>query len=197
MNPDDHHNKPSHFASSPPPEDAAATGPPHESEDDAVGSKPDNQSLFAADVEAGEIDPNPEDEPEADFKETPELEDIAPSYEADRDTAILAREPSGETPPELAPLEWEPNASARKVALELKQIEEEIRRLLENCDNKRKRRYEGTRRWLELQEDILAMRFVGPADEATLNKVQALVAKRHHLFRRLNFIVGTRHRWNT
>lgn len=92
---------------------------------------------------------------------------------------------------------WEPNDQARHVAVELRRVEMEIRELLENCDNKRKRKYEGTRRWLELMEDLVAMRYTGPADEATLAKVSALVARRMYLFNMLNFIVATRHRWNT
>lgn len=116
------------------------------------------------------------------------------------EAATLAEIPAHDedaSPPPDGEVEWEPNASARVVAAELKRVEGEVRRLLENCDNKRKRKYEGTRRWLELQEDILAMRFTGPADEATLRQVQALVARRQDLFRRLSFIVGTRYRWNT
>ncbi len=92
---------------------------------------------------------------------------------------------------------WEPNDQARQVAVELRRVEMEIRELLENCDNKRKRKYEGTRRWLELMEDLVAMRYTGPADEATIAKVSALVARRMYLFNMLNFIVATRHRWNT
>jgi len=92
---------------------------------------------------------------------------------------------------------WEPNVSAREVAVELKRVETEIRELLERGDIKRKRRYDGTRRWMELLEDVVSMRYTGPADEATLLRVRTLVARRQDLFRRLNFIVGTRHRWNT
>lgn len=112
--------------------------------------------------------------------------------------ADLLTAPAEAAPASAAGYEpWEPNDQARQVAVELRRVEMEIRELLENCDNKRKRKYEGTRRWLELMEDLVAMRYTGPADEATLARVSALVARRMYLFNMLNFIVATRHRWNT
>ncbi|MCC7293154.1 MAG: hypothetical protein IT449_13930 [Phycisphaerales bacterium] len=123
-------------------------------------------------------------------------DDPAPGTAAE--TVDLDAAPQDAVPAGAAGYEpWEPNDQARHVAVELRRVEMEIRGLLENCDNKRKRRYEGTRRWLELMEDLVAMRYTGPADEATLAKVSALVARRMYLFNMLNFIVATRHRWNT
>ncbi|GIK17055.1 MAG: hypothetical protein BroJett003_20190 [Planctomycetota bacterium] len=92
---------------------------------------------------------------------------------------------------------WEPNVRARTLSVELRRIEFEIRELLKYGDIKRKRKYEGTRRWMELLEDIVAMRYTGQVSDEALKRVAELVAKRQQLFRELNFVVATRHRWNT
>jgi hypothetical protein len=87
--------------------------------------------------------------------------------------------------------------SYRRLIAELKAIEQEIRELLESKDAKRKRRFSGTRRWLDLEEDILEWRFSGRFEDPTLLRVQQLIARRHYLFRRLRFLAGTRPTWNT
>ncbi|MCG3132367.1 MAG: hypothetical protein FLDDKLPJ_03206 [Phycisphaerae bacterium] len=92
---------------------------------------------------------------------------------------------------------WEPNVRARALSVELRRIEFEIRELLKYGDIKRKRKYEGTRRWMELLEDVVTMRYSGQASDDALKRVTELVAKRQQLFRELNFVVATRHRWNT
>jgi len=92
---------------------------------------------------------------------------------------------------------WQQVASAHDLAVELRRVESCIRDLLAQGDIKRKRKYEGTRRWLELEEDILIMRFQGPAREETLREVLRLIAQRRRIFRRLNFLVSTRHCLNT
>jgi|GEM_PF-2454627 len=92
---------------------------------------------------------------------------------------------------------WDPGATSRDLAIELKRIEGRIRRLLEGVDIRGKRNLEGTRRWLELQDDLIAMRFTGAVDEATIQELLALCARRHQVFHRLNFMVATRPTWNT
>ncbi len=87
--------------------------------------------------------------------------------------------------------------STRHVVAELKQVEDEVRKILEPRDSKRKRRMAGTQRWLELEDDILSWKFAGRFDEATLRRLHQLVTRRHHLFRQLHFIAGTRPTWNT
>ena len=95
------------------------------------------------------------------------------------------------------PTVWDRERSPHKIAVELKRIESEIRGVLEGRDPKRKRKLGGTRRWLELQEDIVSWRHTGRFDESTLNRLQELTARRHYLFRRLCFLATTRGTWNT
>ncbi len=97
--------------------------------------------------------------------------------------------------PELP--DWDNEMSAHKIAVELKRLESEIRELLVGHDTKRKRKLAGTRRWLELEEDIITWRFTGRGDEPGLIRLHDLVTRRHHLFKRLRFLAGTRPRWNT
>jgi len=114
------------------------------------------------------------------------------------DTDSISEGP--ETEPDSAaatPREWDKEVSARRVVIELKRVETEIRELLQDRDSKRKRKLTGTRRWLELEEDIVSWRFASRFDEETLARVRQLVARRHHLFKRLRFLAGTRSTWNT
>lgn len=114
------------------------------------------------------------------------------------DTDSITDEP--ETAADLAtatPPQWDKEVSARRVVIELKRVETEIRELLENRDSKRKRKLTGTRRWLELEEDIVSWRFTGRFDEETLARLRQLVTRRHYLFTRLRFLAGTRSTWNT
>ncbi len=83
------------------------------------------------------------------------------------------------------------------VIVELKSVEAEVRRLVEERDPKRKRKLSGTHRWHELEEDIIGWRFSGRFDETTLRRVQELIARRHYLFRHLHFLAGTRPVWNS
>ncbi len=92
---------------------------------------------------------------------------------------------------------WSNERSAHRIAIELKHVEAEVRRLLENNDSRRKRRLAGTRRWFELEEDIISWRFTGRPDEDTLAQVSALVAKRHYLFKQLEFLTTIRPGWRS
>ena len=87
--------------------------------------------------------------------------------------------------------------SFHKIVVELNRVESEVRRLLDGRDTKRKRKLSGTRRWLELEEDIIGWRHSGKMDDSMIQQVQQLVARRHYLFRRLSFVAGTRPTWNT
>ena len=55
----------------------------------------------------------------------------------------------------------------------------------------------GTRRWLELEEDIVSWRHSGRAPEDVLCRLTEFVQKRHYLFNRLSYLAGTRATWNT
>ncbi len=94
-------------------------------------------------------------------------------------------------------VDWDDELSTHTIVVELKRIEKEIRRLLNGRDQRRKRKLGGTRRWLDLEADILSWRHTSRIDEATLVHLQALTARRHHLFRRLRFLAGTRPVWNS
>ena len=88
--------------------------------------------------------------------------------------------------------DWSNESSPHVLIVELKRIESEIREALELRDTKRKRKLAGTRRWLELQEDVISWRFSGRFDEPTLRRLEQLITKRHYLFTRLRFLEGTR-----
>ncbi len=124
---------------------------------------------------------------------------VAASKDDTSDTEDLSAAPEETAPaatdPELA--KWGKERSAHQIIVELKRIESEVRRLLEGRDSKRKRKLAGTRRWLELEEDLLSLRYSGRVDESTLRSLQDLVVRRHHLFTRLRFIAATRPTWNT
>ncbi len=92
-------------------------------------------------------------------------------------------------------INWSNERSAHRIAVELKHIETEVRRLLENRDTRRKRRLAGTRRWQELEDDIVSWRHSGRFDEPTLARIAELVAKRHYLFKRLLFVASARATW--
>ena len=92
---------------------------------------------------------------------------------------------------------WDRETSVHRIAIELKRVEKEIRDLLEGRDGKRKRKLTGTRRWLDLEEDIISWQYSGRVDQETLAQIRRLITRRHYLFRRLHFVAGTRHGWNT
>ncbi len=93
--------------------------------------------------------------------------------------------------------DWENELSAHRVAVELRRIESEVRAMLEDRDPKRKRKFTGTHRWHELEEDIISWRFSGRFDEDTLRRAQELINRRHYLFQHLRFLASTRPTWNT
>ena len=96
-----------------------------------------------------------------------------------------------------APPKWEYEMSAHRIAVELKRIENEVWTLLDGSDTKRKRRLAGSRRWMELEDDIRNWRYGGRFDEAVLDRLQQLVCRRNYLFTRLRFSASTRPVWNS
>lgn len=92
---------------------------------------------------------------------------------------------------------WAREMSAHRVAVELKHIESRVRSIVADRDPKRKRRLSGTRRWQELEEDVLSWRGAGRFDDAALDELERLIARRHYLFRHLTFVTATRPTWNT
>lgn len=95
------------------------------------------------------------------------------------------------------PLDCDRELSAQRIAVELKRIETEVRKLLEDRDPKRKRRLGGSRRWSELEEDLIAVRFTGRIEEPTIATLRQLIDRRHYLFGRLRFLAMTRPTWNS
>jgi hypothetical protein len=121
------------------------------------------------------------------------------STSPDDDMGDAAGLPTTEEPVETTrgEINWDRELSTQRIAIELRRIETEVRRLLEDKDPKRKRRLAGTRRWFELEEDIIALSYSGRIDQETLLELQNLVIRRHHLFRRLRFLASTRPTWNS
>lgn len=93
--------------------------------------------------------------------------------------------------------DWENEKSAHKIIVELKRVESEVRLLLEGRDGRRKRKLAGTRRWLELEEDLIAWRHTRRIDELTIRSLNELITRRHYLFQRLRFVASTRPTSNT
>lgn len=94
-------------------------------------------------------------------------------------------------------IEWEEELSPQRLYLELKRIEDEVKELLEARDPVRKRKLGGTRRWRDLEDEIIAWKYGDRFDETTLRRVQGLIARRHHLYGRLRFLAATRPTWNS
>ncbi len=144
-----------------------------------------------------------EGRPESDDKVPSEAAGTLPAENGDSDgisdTASIPDESRAtqETTEPQKPADWSSELSAHKVVVELKRIEAEIRTMIEARDTKRKRKLSGTRRWLELEEDLITWSHAGRIDEETLHRVRNLIGKRHHLFGRLRFLAGTRPTWNT
>jgi len=81
--------------------------------------------------------------------------------------------------------------------VELRRLEADIRTMLGDRDPKRKRKFSGTYRWQELEDDVLNLRFNGRIDEDVLRRVQEMISRRHYFFRHLRFLSGTRPVWNS
>lgn len=91
---------------------------------------------------------------------------------------------------------WNEN-SYRLLTSELGIIEGQVRAILGPQDPRRKRKFAGTQRWKELEEDIQEWRFTGRYEEDSLRDLLRLIARRHYLFDRLTFLAVTRPTWNS
>lgn len=93
--------------------------------------------------------------------------------------------------------EWQHEFSGHKIAVELARVEADVRGILDERDPKRKRKLISTRRWEELEEDVIAMKFTGRMDENALKELTRLVMHRNYLFSQLRYVASTRPTWNT
>ena len=177
-------------------EDAYEPEPPDQecvSEDDPSLLDPATRSLSGEEGEQAEdVDKETlaveQPQPKATFED-----DVSSDAEAVSD----APESPAATAPIDAPVNWERQMSAHRIAVELKRVETEVRSVLEDRDPKRKRRLAGTHRWRELEDDIQHWRYAGRFDKATLDRLEQLIIRRHYLFGRLRFVASTRPTWNT
>lgn len=157
-------------------------------EDDPDLLSPESRSLNVGDA--------PDDGADPSASATEPVASPAATTDDTSDTAAIVdddKDASGTTAENLS--DWPSHKSAQRIAIELKHVESEVRKLLKDRDTRRKRRLAGTRRWNELEEDIISWRFRGRFDESTLARLQELIAKRHYLFTRLQFVVGVRPDW--
>ena len=135
---------------------------------------------------------------DTDMPATPSVGDDDEREDAgDADTIPDEPEEAGAPGADATVLDWGCETSARRIAIELKHLEQDVRALLDGRDSRRKRRLTGTRRWLDLEDDILSWHGTPRFDPESLSRLQQLISKRHHLFRRLHFLAGTRPRWNS
>lgn len=143
------------------------------------------------------------------------MEDEAPvSHSFAEPEDALASEPSEATMPVEARVETSAVSAApagtsdhpvlrsyekdvHDTSFELRRIETDIRDLLADRDPVRKRKFTGTAKWHELEDDLISWRFTGRFDEELLRRVQEMVSRRHYLFRHLRYLCSTRPVWNS
>ena len=117
--------------------------------------------------------------------------------ESDTEAIVDSSGVAGEDPQPEKDIDWESELSARQVVVALKRIESEVRSLLDGVDGKRKRKLSGSRRWRELEEDLITWQHTSRIDNLAHKRLVALVARRDYLFRRLVFLSRTRQVWNS
>jgi hypothetical protein len=119
--------------------------------------------------------------------------------DSDTDTGALPAEPAerraGEEPE--GQIDWNREESAHRIVVELKRIEARVREILEGRDPRRKRKLGGTRRWQDLEEELVTWHDTARFDRPTLARLRELITRRHYLFRRLRFLAGTHGTWNS
>ncbi len=193
---EEHAGPPERAADTPKIEDAyAPTTPAPESaltEDEPELLDRSSRALKADLGEAEQLDEASAAEAAARSAQAAEKDDTSDADSIPDDTSVTA-----EKAEDHEQIDWDNELSTHTIVVELKRIENEIRRLLNGRDQRRKRKLGGTRRWLDLEADILFWRHTSRIDEATLIRLQALTARRHHLFGRLRFLAGTRPVWNS
>ncbi len=177
-------------------------------EDDPQDPDPDSRTIedgnaeAAADVEStvdGTIETAPAQAVADDSNDTSAFTDNSSDSTAIADDSSDIADVASVSEPDAKPKvpDWSNETSARRIIVELTRVESEVRTILEERDSRRKRKLGGTRRWLELEEDILAWRHSGRFAETALDRMHELIGKRHYLFKRLRFIAATRPTWNT
>lgn len=117
--------------------------------------------------------------------------------ESDTDTIVDSSGVSSEDTQPEKNIDWESGLSAHRVVVALKRIETEVRSLLEGVDGKRKRKLSGSRRWRELEEDLISWQHTSRIDNSAHKRLVELVVRRDYLFRRLVFLSRTRQVWNS
>lgn len=110
------------------------------------------------------------------------------------DVAALASTPTGGSD---NPVLREYERDVHDTIVELRRIESDIRDMIQDRDPVRKRKFTGTSRWQELEDDLINWRFTGRFDENILRRVQELIGRRHYLFRHLGYLSSTRPVWNS
>jgi len=152
--------------------------------------------VAAAEIDSAAPNADAPDEPEP--AETPPQADAADD-EGAGDTDSIVESPEDVKLREAATVEpnWQRETSAHRIAVELKRIETEVRAILDVQDSRRKRKLTGSRRWRELEEDMIRWHFTSRIDQSALKRLGELVPKRNFLFQRLHFLAGTRVGWNT
>jgi hypothetical protein len=137
----------------------------------------------------------------AEFEAAPEGSDAPPSTAHAEEPITAARETSGDmvVPPSnrFRKGEWQHEFSGHRIAVEIARIEAEIRRIFDERDPRRKRKLNATRRWQELEEDIISLRYSGRVEEPVLRELTRLAMQRHYLFNQLRYVASTRATWNT
>ncbi len=138
----------------------------------------------------------------AEYEAAPENGESASAQPQEEATVFASKAfPTGDTlvPPSnrFRKGEWQHEFSGHKIAVELARVESDVRKIMDERDPKRKRKFTGTRRWQELEEDVIAMKFSGRMDETVLRELTRLVMQRHFLFGQLRFVATTRPTWNT
>lgn len=160
-----------------------------------VGSPIEEAKAAALSIEVRALDG-------AEYEAAPEGGDAPPSTQHSEQPLRMAKAgPTGDTlvPPSnrFRKGEWQHEFSGHAVAQELARIETEVRKILDERDPRRKRKFTGTRRWQELEEDIISLKFTGRMEEDVLREMNRLIMQRNSLFRQLCFIASTRPTWNT
>ena len=160
-----------------------------------AGSPMEEAKAAAMSIEARALDG-------ADYEAAPQGSDAPPStVRADEPVAVAHGFAGSDmlVPPStrFRKGEWQHEFSGHKIAIELARIEADVRKFLDERDSKRKRKFTGTRRWQELEEDVIAMKFSGRMDENALRELTRLVVQRNFLFSQLRFVASTRPTWNT
>jgi len=164
-----------------------------EDDPDLMGSAA--RSLEVGDEEGGDTGEAASPAVDVSVGQPVESDDEGDADKISEDPQSVTGRPHPEPPPPAA--DWGQEMSAHRIAVELKRIEAEVRGLLEGRDPRRKRKLSGSRRWREMEEDIIEWRFTSRFDEASLARLLDLAARRNYLFQRLRFVAGTRTGWNS